>query len=197
MSADANDPRGLLAPSAPWLVEAMGQSATLPVIPHHIGGQPATSGPRSSTVFNPATGAAIATATLADAAVVARAVAAAKAALPSWAETAPLKRARVMFRFKQLLDARFDELAALSTREHGKVLADAKGELMRGLEIVEFACLATRKSSTSRTGGGATLHPDNRNGSAQSSADSVGELSPHLQENAPARYSGWQAGGER
>jgi malonate-semialdehyde dehydrogenase (acetylating)/methylmalonate-semialdehyde dehydrogenase len=140
MSADANDPRGLLAPSAPWLVEALGQGAALPAIPHHIDGQPATGGARSSTVFNPATGAAIATTALADAAVVARAVAAAQAALPVWADTAPLKRARVMFRFKELLDAHFDEIAALVTREHGKVLADAKGELQRGLEIVEFAC---------------------------------------------------------
>ncbi len=140
MSADANDPRKFLAPSAPWLVEALGQSDALPVVAHYIDGASATGGARAAPVFNPATGAAIARVSLADAAVVARAVAAAKAALPAWADTAPLKRARVMFRFKQLLDAHFDELAALITREHGKVLADAKGELTRGLEIVEFAC---------------------------------------------------------
>ena len=140
MSADRNDPRKFLAPSAPWLVEALGQGAALPVIAHYIDGAATTGGTRSVPVFNPAAGTPIASVGLADAAVVARAVAAAKAALPDWADTAPLKRARVMFRFKQLLDARFDELAALITREHGKVLADAKGELMRGLEIVEFAC---------------------------------------------------------
>ena len=116
-------------------------AARYPVIAHYIDGEARNGrhalGARCSI---PATGAPIASVGLADAAVVARAVAAAKAASPSWADTAPLKRARVMFRFKQLLDAHFDELAALITREHGKVLADAKGELMRGLEIVEFAC---------------------------------------------------------
>jgi malonate-semialdehyde dehydrogenase (acetylating)/methylmalonate-semialdehyde dehydrogenase len=110
------------------------------VIGHYIDAHLETGGTRTAPVFNPATGAVIANACLADSATVARAVAAAKVALPEWAETAPLKRARVLFRFKQLLDANFDELAALITREHGKVLADAKGELTRGLEIVEFAC---------------------------------------------------------
>ncbi|HYJ68622.1 MAG TPA: CoA-acylating methylmalonate-semialdehyde dehydrogenase, partial [Nocardioidaceae bacterium] len=81
-----------------------------------------------------------ATTRLADESTVARAVAAAKAAFPSWADTAPQKRARVLFKLKQLLDERFDEIAALITREHGKVLADARGELTRGIEIVEFAC---------------------------------------------------------
>jgi malonate-semialdehyde dehydrogenase (acetylating) / methylmalonate-semialdehyde dehydrogenase len=138
MSAD--DPRRFLAPSAPWLVEALGQDAALPVVPHYIDGAPDTGGTRSSPVFNPATGAEIATTRLADETTVARAVAAAKAAFPSWADTAPLKRARVLFKLKQLLDEHFDEIAALITREHGKVLADARGELMRGLEIVEFAC---------------------------------------------------------
>ena len=150
MSADRNDdpwkspkgdPRQLLAPSAPWLVEAMGSSdAAVTTIGHHIDGRLDTGGTRSAPVFNPATGATIATACLADTDAVARAVAAAKVASPSWADTPPLKRARVLFRFKQLLDTHFDELAALITREHGKVLADAKGELTRGLEIVEFAC---------------------------------------------------------
>ena len=134
------DPRRHLAPSAPWIVEALGASLPTAVIGHYIDGRLETGGTRSSPVFNPATGAAVATACLADPATVARAVAAAKAALPGWADTPPLKRARVLFRFKQLLDANFDELAALITREHGKVLADAKGELTRGLEIVEFAC---------------------------------------------------------
>jgi malonate-semialdehyde dehydrogenase (acetylating)/methylmalonate-semialdehyde dehydrogenase len=112
----------------------------LPLVGHHIGGQSAHAGARRAPIFNPATGATIATVALADHDVVAHAVAAAKAALPAWSETAPLKRARVMFKFKELLEANFDSLAALITREHGKVIADAKGELMRGLEIVEFAC---------------------------------------------------------
>src|SRR5688572_23055819 len=140
MSADRDDPRRFLAPSAPWLTEALGQNTALPVVPHYIDGLPDSGGSRSSAVFNPATGAEIAAVRLADEATVARAVAAAKAAFPSWADTPALKRARVMFRLKELLDERFDEIAALVTREHGKVLADAKGELTRGIEIVEFAC---------------------------------------------------------
>src|SRR5262245_58361644 len=147
MSADRNDdpvkspkgdPRRFLAPSAPWIVEALGQG--MPLIPHYIGGRPDEGGTRSTPVFNPASGAQIAATRLADDDTVARAVAAAKAALPGWTDTAPAKRARVLFKLKQLLDARFDEIAALITREHGKVLADARGELTRGVEIVEFAC---------------------------------------------------------
>jgi malonate-semialdehyde dehydrogenase (acetylating)/methylmalonate-semialdehyde dehydrogenase len=140
MSLGRNDPRSFLAPSAPWLVEALGQNTARPVVPHYIDGLPDTGGTRSSAVFNPATGEEIAAVCHADDATIARAVAAAKAAFPSWADTPPLKRARIMFRLKQLLDERFDEIAALVTREHGKVLADAKGELARGIEIVEFAC---------------------------------------------------------
>src|SRR5688572_7073290 len=96
------DPRRSLAPSVPWLAEALGQGAALPVIPHHIDGRPDSGGTRSSPVFNPATGTQIAATRLADEGTVARAVAAAKAALPDWADTAPLKRARVLFKFKQL-----------------------------------------------------------------------------------------------
>ncbi len=140
MSADRNDPRRFLEPSAPWLVESLGPDAAPPVVPHHIDGRADSGGTRSSPVFNPATGTQIAVARLADEPTVARAVAAAKAALPGWADTAPLKRARVLFKFRQLLDERFDDIAALITREHGKVLADARGELIRGVEIVEFAC---------------------------------------------------------
>ncbi len=111
-----------------------------PVIGHHIAGQAVTGGARRADVFNPASGKAIASVALADRAVVDRAVAAAKAALPSWSDTAPLKRARVLFKFKELLDTHFDDIAALVTREHGKTLSDSKGELTRGVEIVEFAC---------------------------------------------------------
>ena len=140
MTAERNDPRRFLAPSAPWIVEALGQTTAQPILGHYIDGVPDSGGSRSVPVFNPATGEQIAATRLADEATVARAVAAAAAALPAWSETAPTKRARVFFTFKQLLDARFDEIAALITREHGKVLADAKGELTRGIEIVEFAC---------------------------------------------------------
>ena len=69
-----------------------------------------------------------------------RAVSAAKAAFPGWAATTPLSRARVMFRFKALLEQRADDIVAVVSREHGKVLSDAAGELARGIEIVEYAC---------------------------------------------------------
>src|SRR5262245_5277018 len=98
MSADRNtDPRRFLAPSAPWIVEALGQDA-LPVIPHYIDGHVDAGGTRMQPVFNPATGAQIAAARLADRETVDRAVAAAVAAGPSWADTAPAKRARVLFK---------------------------------------------------------------------------------------------------
>ncbi|MFZ9368259.1 MAG: CoA-acylating methylmalonate-semialdehyde dehydrogenase, partial [Burkholderiaceae bacterium] len=113
----------------------------LPAISHYINGRAvaATSG-RSQAVFNPATGAEIAEVALASEAEANAAVAAAQAAGLAWADTAPLKRARVLFKFKELIERHHDELAAMITREHGKVFSDAKGEVVRGLEIVEFAC---------------------------------------------------------
>jgi malonate-semialdehyde dehydrogenase (acetylating)/methylmalonate-semialdehyde dehydrogenase len=90
--------------------------------------------------FNPATGEICSSIPLASTEDVALAVAAAKAAFPAWSETPALKRARILFNFKALLDQHQDELAELITREHGKVFSDAKGEVMRGIEIVEFAC---------------------------------------------------------
>jgi malonate-semialdehyde dehydrogenase (acetylating)/methylmalonate-semialdehyde dehydrogenase len=108
---------------------------------HHIGGRHAgATGERFGEVFNPATGAVQARVPLASVADVDAAVAAAKAAWPAWAETPPLKRARILFKFKQLLDEHTDELAEIITREHGKVFSDAKGEVARGIEVVEFAC---------------------------------------------------------
>ncbi len=110
------------------------------IVGHRVAGKIETGGTRRAPVFNPATGEIIAEAALADRAQVDRAVAAAAGAFPSWSETAPLKRARVLFKFKELLDANHDVLAASVTREHGKVLSDARGEVMRGIEVVEFAC---------------------------------------------------------
>ncbi|WP_163360752.1 aldehyde dehydrogenase family protein, partial [Klebsiella aerogenes] len=69
-----------------------------------------------------------------------KAVAAALAAQPGWAATNPQRRARVMFRFKELVEANMEELAHLLSSEHGKVIADAKGDIQRGLEVIEFAC---------------------------------------------------------
>ena len=113
---------------------------SLPLIGHRVAGARETGGAGRGTVYNPATGDAIAEVALADTAQVDRAVRAARAAFPEWSETSPLKRARVLFRFKDLLERHHDELAAIVTREHGKVLGDAKGEIMRGIEVVEFAC---------------------------------------------------------
>jgi malonate-semialdehyde dehydrogenase (acetylating)/methylmalonate-semialdehyde dehydrogenase len=112
-------------------------------ITHHFGGkaQPGTSG-RVGDVFNPALGKVQARVPLASTAEVGAAVAAARAAFPAWSETPALKRARILFKFKELLDQHADELAEIITREHGKVLSDAKGEVTRGIEVVEFACAA-------------------------------------------------------
>ncbi|WP_155402398.1 aldehyde dehydrogenase family protein, partial [Ralstonia solanacearum] len=116
-------------------------AVTASVLSHYIGGQRyAGTATRSADVFNPATGAVSAQVLLGGKAEVDAAVAAAHAAAPAWAETSPLKRARILFKFKELLDQNHDALAAAITREHGKVFSDAKGEVTRGIEVVEFAC---------------------------------------------------------
>ena len=115
--------------------------ANITPIDHFIGGRAvANSSGRTQDVFNPATGAVSGRAGLANADQVNAAVAAAAAAFPKWADTPPIRRARVMFKFLQLLNEHKDELAHLITAEHGKVFTDAQGEVMRGIDIVEFAC---------------------------------------------------------
>jgi malonate-semialdehyde dehydrogenase (acetylating)/methylmalonate-semialdehyde dehydrogenase len=110
-------------------------------IAHFINGQPsAGTSSRQQPVTNPATGAVTAQVALANKSEVDRAVAAARAAFPAWADTPPLRRARVMFKFLELLNAQRDTLAHMITAEHGKVFTDAQGEVTRGIEIVEFAC---------------------------------------------------------
>ncbi|MEL0029435.1 MAG: CoA-acylating methylmalonate-semialdehyde dehydrogenase, partial [Betaproteobacteria bacterium] len=98
------------------------------------------SGKNNGDVFNPATGEISAKVAFATEEETSLAIEAAKNALTSWSKTPPLKRARVMFKFKELIEQRTDELAEIITREHGKVFSDAKGEIARGLEVVEFAC---------------------------------------------------------
>ncbi len=116
-------------------------NATIAAIDHHINGRRvANSSGRSQDVFNPATGAVTGRAGLAAAEQVNAAVAAAAAAFPAWADTPPIRRARVMFKFLELLNQHRDELAHLITAEHGKVFTDAQGEVSRGIDIVEFAC---------------------------------------------------------
>ncbi|MDP3356376.1 MAG: CoA-acylating methylmalonate-semialdehyde dehydrogenase, partial [Polaromonas sp.] len=124
-------------------------TATLPVLTHiapallghWTAGKhaPGLSG-RSQPVFNPASGAVTGRVALANAAEVDAAVSAAQAAFPAWADTPPIRRARVMFKFLELLNQNKDKLAHLITAEHGKVFTDAQGEVSRGIDIVEFAC---------------------------------------------------------
>ena len=95
---------------------------------------------RFGDVYDPATGRVTARVPLASVDDAKQAVDAASAAFPAWAATTPLNRARVMFRFKELLEAHAGDLAKIITAEHGKVLSDARGEVTRGLEVVEFAC---------------------------------------------------------
>ncbi len=110
------------------------------VISHFIGGQDVkgASG-RFGDVYNPALGKLSARVSFASKAEVDRAVEVAAAAFPKWAELPPLRRARILNRFRELLEQNQDRLAAIITSEHGKVLSDAKGEVQRGLEVVEFA----------------------------------------------------------
>ncbi len=109
-------------------------------INHWIGGKPFTDAPtRTGEVFNPATGAVKARVALASAAEVDLAVDAAREAFPAWRDTPVTARQRIMFDFRELLVKNRDEMARLVSEEHGKTLADAGGEVQRGLEVVEFA----------------------------------------------------------
>lgn len=111
------------------------------MIGHFINGQTCegTSG-NSGDVYNPTTGHVSTQVAFADQNELDTTVAAAKAAFPAWAATPPLRRARILFKFKMLLEDRIDELAEIISNEHGKVFSDAKGEVTRGMEVVEFAC---------------------------------------------------------
>ncbi|WP_323102403.1 aldehyde dehydrogenase family protein, partial [Intrasporangium sp. YIM S08009] len=110
-------------------------------ITHLIDGRPwAGTAERTSPVFNPATGEQTGVLDLASAALVDDAVKSAKAAWEEWADASLAKRAQVLFAFRELLNSRKDEIGALITAEHGKVLSDAVGEVTRGLEVAEFAC---------------------------------------------------------
>jgi len=121
-------------------------------VSHYIGGRvvPSSSG-RSQPVFNPATGEVARQVALGSADEVKAAIASAKAAFPAWSELPPLRRARVLNKFLQLLNEQRDTLAAMITAEHGKVFTDAQGEVTRGIEIVEFACGAPQLLKTDFT----------------------------------------------
>ncbi len=111
------------------------------VVGHFIGGRTvASSSGRSQDVYNPATGAVARQVALASVAEVDAAVASAQAAFADWAATPPIRRARIMFQFLELMNRHRDTLAAMITSEHGKVFTDAQGEISRGIDIIEFAC---------------------------------------------------------
>ena len=115
--------------------------AAVPVIGHFIDGREiAGEGTETRPVFNPATGQVSGVLRIADRADLEAAVAGAKAAAEVWGEVSLAKRTAILFKFRELVASHVDELAALITAEHGKVLSDAKGEIGRGLEVVEFAC---------------------------------------------------------
>ena len=107
---------------------------------HLINGEMHTGDDRHQDIINPSTNVVEGQVALASKATVEEAIAIAQAAYPAWRDTPPIKRARIMFRFKDLLEQNAEKICALITREHGKVLNDAMGELQRGIENVEFAC---------------------------------------------------------
>ena len=118
------------------------EETVIPTVGHWMNGQLIEDTARTQPVYNPATGRSERQVALASVQTVEAAIAAAEKAFPAWRSTPPLKRARVMSKFKVLLEAHADEIAALITAEHGKTLADAHGELQRGMENVEYASYA-------------------------------------------------------
>ncbi|GEK48301.1 CoA-acylating methylmalonate-semialdehyde dehydrogenase [Bisbaumannia pacifica] len=107
---------------------------------HLINGVRVDDATRTQAVYNPSTGEVASRVSLASQATVEAAIEAAQAAFPAWRNTPPAKRARVMYRFKQLLEEHAEEICRLIGLEHGKITHDAKGELQRGIENVEYAC---------------------------------------------------------
>src|SRR5690349_44249 len=123
-----NKPAELRLETVPFWING---KPVAPAVAHHS---------RQGEVFNPATGQVVRHVAFADAAIIDSAVRAAAAALPEWRDTPPLRRARVMQKFLQLLQRDQKKLAQIVTEEHGKTLPDAMGSVQRGMEVVEFAC---------------------------------------------------------
>src|SRR5213595_423483 len=113
---------------------------TLLLCPDFIGGEWLSGKNGSTPVFNPSTGDVIAECPAGGATEVNAAVEAAQAAFPAWRETPPVERARVFFRYRQLVEENFDRICQSVTREHGKTLAEARGSVYRGIENIEYAC---------------------------------------------------------
>ena len=112
------------------------------IVGHLINGQIVTDGDRNQDIYNPSTGEISKQVALASRTTVEQAISAAQDAYPAWRNTPAIKRARIMFKFKDLLEQHADEICSLSGAEHGKISHDAAGELQRGIENVEYACCA-------------------------------------------------------
>lgn len=138
-----------------WALPRPQRERDMSIIPHFINGERIVAEGRTADVFNPSTGEVAGRVALADQAVLASAIAAAKAAFPAWRGTPPSKRAQVFFRFKQLLEENQQKIAELISLEHGKTIEDAIGELRRGIENVEYATAAPEllKGEYSRNAG--------------------------------------------
>jgi malonate-semialdehyde dehydrogenase (acetylating)/methylmalonate-semialdehyde dehydrogenase len=133
--------RGARPDDSPIADEFLTEAASMRDITHFANGASlAGKSGRFGDIFNPNTGEVQARVALATADEVDAVVRIAAAAQPAWAAVNPQRRARVMFEFKRLVEARMDELAELLSNEHGKVVADSKGDIQRGLEVIEFAC---------------------------------------------------------
>src|SRR6266481_10024993 len=115
-------------------------SKALEPCPFYIGGEWIESKLAGTPVFNPSTGDTIADCPVGTAADVNAAVEAAYAAFPAWMETPPVERVRVLGRFKTLMEDNFEDIVRSNTREHGKTLVESRGDVKRGIEMVEFAC---------------------------------------------------------
>src|SRR3954453_19392635 len=139
-------PRPWTSPPLPWdgrnqSEEPSVSTVQLETIDHVIGGEPTTgASTRTAPVFDPSTGTEQRQVRLGSAADVDAAAQAAKAAFPAWSDPSVVRRARVMFAFRELIVQHTDELARIISAEHGKTFDDAKGEVVRGMEVVEYAC---------------------------------------------------------
>ena len=112
------------------------------LVEHLINGELVSMGDPTQDVFNPSTGGVSKQVEIASKNTVEKAITAAQEAFPAWRATPPLKRARIMFRFKELLEKNINKIAQLIGEEHGKIAHDALGEITRGIENVEYACYA-------------------------------------------------------
>src|SRR3954452_9799297 len=117
----------------------MSAVSTLEPCPNFVGGDWVPSKTSTTPVYNPSTGDVISECTVGSTADANAAVEAAHAAFPAWMETPPVERARILARFRMLLEDNFEDLVRTNTREHGKTLVESRGDVKRGMEVVEFA----------------------------------------------------------